>query len=156
MVENSSLIEFRIKRYFTDEPDIANMKILEVVTALRIMQIFQLGKIKLHIDLYNILKKLCTQNKEELLSIDDCLSLMDSVVLRMGGKLGTQMELKIEQSVLAASKTDLPLEDLIEIGRLFGMGCEGDVSFWTFYEDSVVANSGKLTDEQLLTALESL
>ena len=36
------------------------------------------------------------------------------------------------------------------------MGVEGEATFWNYFEDILVANSSKITNDQLIDALESL
>jgi hypothetical protein len=72
-------------------------------------------------------------------------------------RIGTAIERKIEQSVIAAMTegTLLP-DDLIEIATLFGCSVEGEPSFWVMFENFLVSKSSSLSDDQLLKCVQAL
>jgi hypothetical protein len=84
------------------------------------MQDFEIGKIRLHLDLHTLLRRICAYKKEEMLSIEDCISLLESVIQNAGLKLTPGIEKKIDQSVQEASKNGLTLSDLLRIAELLG------------------------------------
>lgn len=48
------------------------------------------------------------------------------------------------------------MNDLIRVAELLSDGGEGDTSFWSYFEDNIISNSGSLTEEELIASLEAL
>ncbi|TNV74384.1 hypothetical protein FGO68_gene3250 [Halteria grandinella] len=53
-------------------------------------------------------------------------------------------------------KQNFNMKDLILIGHYLSLGCEGEHSFWTYFEDSVITHSSQLTSQSLIVVLEAL
>jgi hypothetical protein len=86
--------------------------------------------------LIKFIQKTCKQNESELLTPQQCTDLLTILVSSWHIKLGTAIERKIEQSIIAArAEGELVINDLINIANLLSIGDEGEPSFWKLFEE---------------------
>lgn len=66
----------------------------------------------------------------------ECINVLELLVMTYLFKVGTSIERKIEQSLIAARADGcLQTSELIKVAQLLSFGVEGEPSFWNFFEE---------------------
>ena len=117
-----------------------------------------MGKHSTHIDLLKVLNKLCQQNENEILTLEECAEIVELIVVKYQFKIKAAILRKVEQSIYAAKNSggNLEIHSILHIAHLYAQGQEGDSSFWNLFEETVTQYSSTMSDDQLMEALETL